>query len=270
VAEQVDVGAGAEHAALAAGQHHRLDLRRLEADAVTQRAGLLYQLTPAVGLFANASTSFKPNNGLDRSDRPFDPEQGIGYEAGVKLDLLDNRLNATLAAFHLTKENVLSADPVDASFQAAAGEARSQGFDLQLSGQLSDALRVIGAFAFIDAEVTKGDAALPAGSRLLGVARQSGSLLGVYEFQDGWLRGADLGAAATYVGDRSGQTGSNFTLPAYHTLDLLTHYPLSPRVKVGAHLNNLFDEKYYERSYSNLWVMPGEPRNLSFNLTVDL
>jgi iron complex outermembrane receptor protein len=66
---------------------------------------------------------------------------------------------------------------------------------------------VIGAFAFIDAEVTKGDKSLPTGSRLLGVARQSGSLLGVYEFQDGWLRGADAGAALTYVGDRSGQAG---------------------------------------------------------------
>lgn len=239
-------------------------------DALTQRIGLLYQLTPAVGLFANASTSFKPNNGLDSSSRAFDPEEGIGYEAGVKLELLDDRLSATLAAFHLTKQNVLTADPADASFQTAAGEARSQGFDLQVSGQLSDALRVIGAFAFIDAEVSKGDKTLPAGSRLLGVARQSGSLLGVYEFQDGWLRGADLGAALTYVGDRSGQAGSNFELPAYHTLDLLAHYAFSPRVKVGAHLNNLFDETYYERSYSNLWVTPGEPRNLSFNLTVDL
>lgn len=239
-------------------------------DALTQRAGLLYQLTPAVGLFANASTSFKPNNGLDRNGRPFDPEQGIGYETGLKLELLDDRLSATVAAFHLTKENVLTADPLDASFQTAAGEARSQGFDLQLSGQLTDALRVIGAFAFIDAEVTKGDEALPAGSRLLGVARQSGSLLGVYEFQNGWLRGSDVGAAFTYVGDRSGQAGSDFSLPAYHTVDLLAHYPINPRIKVGAHLNNLFDEKYYERSYSNLWVMPGEPRNFSLNLTIDL
>ena len=239
-------------------------------DAITQRVGLLYQLTPAVALFANTSTSFKPNNGLDRNDRAFDPEQGIGYEAGLKLDLLDDRLSATLAAFHLTKENVLTADPVDASFQAAAGEARSQGFDLQVSGQLSDALRLIGAFAFINAEVTDGDQALPPGSRLLGVAQQSGSLLGVYEFQDGWLRGSDIGAAFNYVGDRSGQAGSDFSLPAYHTVDLLAHYAFSPRIKVGANLNNLLDEKYYERSYSNLWVMPGEPRNLSVNLTVDL
>lgn len=239
-------------------------------DALTQRLGLLYQLTPQLGLFANASTSFKPNNGLDSNGRSFDPEEGLGYEAGIKLQLLDDRLGATLAAFHLSKENVLTADPLDPAFQVAAGEARSQGFDLQLSGQVSDALRVIGALAFIDAEVTEGDANLPAGSRLLGVAKRSGSLLAVYDFQHGWLRGADVGAAYTYVGDRSGESASDFQLPSYQTLDLLAHYRVSERLKLGAQLNNLFDEKYYERSYSSLWVMPGEPRNLSFNLSLDL
>jgi iron complex outermembrane receptor protein len=239
-------------------------------DALTQRLGLLYQFTPSVGLFANASTSFKPNNGLDRNGGSFDPEEGIGYETGIKLDLLDDRLSATLAAFHLTKENVLTADPLDPAFQAVAGEARSRGFDLQLSGRLSEAVRLIGAFAWIDAEVTEGDANLPAGSRLLGVAKRSGSLLAVYEFQDGWLRGSDVGAAYTYVGDRSGESGSDFQLPAYQTLDLLAHYRVNEHLKLGAQLNNLFDEKYYERAYSSLWVMPGEPRNLSFNLSLDL
>ncbi|GIZ11587.1 TonB-dependent receptor [Pseudomonas sp. NCCP-436] len=239
-------------------------------DALTYRLGLLYQLTPQLGLFANASTSLKPNNGLDSSNASFDPEEGIGYEAGVKLDLLDDRLSATLAAFHLTKENVLTADPRDPAFQSTAGEARSQGFDLQLSGQLNDALRVIGAFAYIDAKVIKGDASLPPGSRLLGVAKRSGSLLAVYEFQNGWLRGSDVGVAYTYVGDRSGESGSDFQLPAYQTVDLLAHYRVNERLRLGAQLNNLFDEKYYERSYSSLWVTPGEPRNLSFNLTLDL
>lgn len=44
---------------------------------------------------------------------------------------------------------------------------------------------MIGAYAYIDAEVTKGDAALPKGSDLLGIARNSGSLMGVYEFRTG-------------------------------------------------------------------------------------
>ena len=54
-----------------------------------------------------------------------------------------------------------------------------------MTGQVTDAVRVIGAFAYIDAEVTQGDEVIPTGSRILGVAKRSGSLLGVYEFQDG-------------------------------------------------------------------------------------
>ncbi|PQZ86594.1 MULTISPECIES: TonB-dependent siderophore receptor [Pseudomonas] len=238
-------------------------------DALTQRAGLLYQLTPEVGVFANASTSFKPNSGLDANGKTFKPEEGVGYEVGIKSELFDDRLSTTLAAFHIEKENVLALDPAT-NTSRAMGKARSQGLDLQLTGQVTDAIRVIGAFAYIDAEVTKGDRAIPAGSRILGVAKRSGSLLGVYEFQDGVLRGSDLGAAFTYVGDRSGEAGTQFELPAYHTVDLLAHYKATENVTVGLNLNNLFDEKYYERSYSNYWISPGEPRNLTVSLTLNL
>lgn len=238
-------------------------------DALTQRAGLLYQLTPHVGVFANASTSFKPNSGLSADKQPFKPEEGVGYEVGIKSELFDDRLSATLAAFHIEKENVLTLDPAT-NLNRAMGKARSQGFDLQVTGQVTDAVRVIGAFAYIDAAVTKGDKAIPAGSRILGVAKRSGSLLGVYEFQDGALRGSDLGAAFTYVGDRSGEAGGRFELPAYHTVDLLAHYKATQNVTLGLNLNNLFDEQYYERSYSSYWVSPGEPRNLTVSLTLNL
>lgn len=238
-------------------------------DALTQRAGLLYQLTPQVGVFANASTSFKPNNGIDAQGKSFKPEEGVGYEVGIKSELFDERISTTLAAFHIEKQNVLALDPAT-NLNRAMGKARSQGFDLQLSGQVTDAVRVIGALAYIDAKVTKGDKDIPAGSRMLGVAKHSGSLMTVYEFQDGAFKGSDLGAAFTYVGDRSGEAGKRFELPAYHTVDLLAHYKASKNVTVGLNLNNLFDEKYYERAFSNYWVNPGEPRNFTVSLTLNL
>ena len=238
---------------------------------VTGRAGLLYQLTPQVGLFGNVSTTFKPNSGLSRTGQTFDPEEGIGYEAGTKLELFDGRLDATLAAFHIEKKNVLSADPIDPNYSRTSQQVRSQGIDLQVTGQLTDALRLIGSYAYIDAETTKAEQDMPKGSRLAGVARHSGSLLGVYEFQDGWLRGSDIGAAVNYVGDRSGSpTDSGFELPSYTTVDLLAHYKVSEQVTLGVNVNNLFDEKYYERAYDWYWAMPGEPRNVMFSVNYDL
>ncbi|HWT68037.1 MAG TPA: TonB-dependent siderophore receptor [Pseudomonas sp.] len=249
--------------------HTRDSSSRQRQDTLTHRAGLLYQFTPDFGLFANASTSFKPNNGLDATGKSFDPEEGVGYEIGIKSELFDERLSSTLAAFHIEKENVLALDPATDTSRSM-GKARSRGFDLQVAGKISDAVRVIGAFAYIDAEVTQGDQVIPTGSRILGVARQSGSLLGVYEFQDGRWRGSDVGAAFTYVGDRSGEAGGDFELPAYHTVDLLAHYKATDDLTVGLNLNNVFDEKYFERSYSNDWVNPGEPRNFTVSLTLTL
>src|SRR3546814_10094486 len=75
---------------------------------------------------------------------------------------------------------------------------------LQLAGQLTDAIRVIGGYAYVDAEVTR-DNTLARGSRLLNVPRHSGSLLTTYEFLDGDLSGLSLGGAVKYVGDRAGQ-----------------------------------------------------------------
>ena len=72
---------------------------------------------------------------------------------------------------------MLTANPSDPGQNIAAGKARSQGLDMQVAGQLTDAVRLIGAYAYIDAEVTE-DNTLPKGSRLLGIARHSGSLMG--------------------------------------------------------------------------------------------
>ncbi|MFQ6572137.1 TonB-dependent siderophore receptor [Pseudomonas sp. UM16] len=238
-----------------------------EKDVATPRVGLLYQLTPQVGVFANASTSFKPNS-IGTQGQVYKPEKGLGYETGLKLDLFDSRVGATLALFRIDKENVITTDAFGDS--VAAGKARSQGVDLQFSGQLSDAVRVIGAYAYIDAEVTQGDASLPEGSDLLGIPQHSGSLMAVYEFQEGVLQGSDVGVAATYVGDRSGQAGSSFRLPSYSTVDLLAHYKVSEQATVGLNLNNLFDRKYYERGYNAVWNMPGEPRNVSVSLSLTL
>lgn len=236
-------------------------------EEVTPRIGALYQLTPELGLFANASRSFKPNSGADAAQRPFDPERGSGYEAGAKLDLLDGRLGLTFAAFHLTKENVLTADPNDAAFNIAAGEVRSRGFDVQIAGQVSEAVRVIGAYAYVDAEVRR-DNRLEPGTRLLNVPRHSGSLMAVHAFNDGTLRGLELGGVVNYVGERAGDgAGTGFELPAHTTVDLLARYQMSESLSLGLNLNNAFDRRWYERSYNNLWVMPGEPRNLTASLS---
>ena len=238
--------------------------QRLE--EITPRLGVLYQLTNQVGLFANASRSFKPNGGLDASGGTFEPEQGLGYEAGVKVESSDGTSGLTLAVFSIEKENVFTRDPNDSAYQIAAGEVRSRGLDLQFAGQVSPSLRVIAGYAYIDAQVER-DSTLRPGARLLNVPRHNAGLLMVYQWSEGRFANLETGAAVTHVGERSGEvTDSGFELPSYTRVDLLARYPLSDQAELQVNLDNLFDRVYYERSYSNLWVYPGAPRNLTVAL----
>jgi len=239
-------------------------------DVAIPRAGLVYKWMPEVALFASVGSSFKPN-GSNGAGGALKPEKGFGYESGIKLDLLESRLGATLAAFYIEKKNLSQQDLTDpnGARRIAAGEARSQGFDMQLSGQLTDGLRVLGSYAFIDAKLTKDNRKGYKGARLDNTPRHSGSLLAVYQFQGGAWQGSDMGAAVTYFGERLTSTGGTpLSMPAYATLDLLGHWQATADLTLGVNLNNLFDRQYVERSLNNVWYLPGEPRNLNLSATL--
>lgn len=240
-------------------------------NAASPRLGAIYDLTESLAVYANASRSFKPNRGADRSSQAFDPEEGIAYETGIKY-LPAHDLSVTAALFHITKENVLTADPLDSNYQIAAGEVRSRGFDLSVAGNVTPQWRVIGGYAYVDAEVTKSNAAtLPVGSRLANVPRHSFNLLDTYEFDSGALDGLGLGVGMKHVGSRKGSTSSTaFDMGAYTVVDLLAYYPLTERVRLNLNLDNVFNEEYDERAWGNIWAYPGAPRTLQAGISIEL
>jgi len=241
-------------------------------NAVSPRFGLIYDLTEELAVYANTSRSFKPNRGADRSSQAFDPEKGIAHEVGIKYERPEHDLSVTAALFHITKENVLTSDPLDSNYQVAAGEARSRGFDISVAGNITPQWRVIGGYAYVDAEVTESSSAsMPTGTRLANVPRHSFNLLDTYEFAEGPLTGLGVGMGVKYVGDRKGgATSTAFDMDAYTTVDLLAYYPLTERVRLNLNLNNLFDEEYEERAWGNIWAYPGAPRTLQAGIAITL
>ncbi|MCM1639692.1 TonB-dependent siderophore receptor, partial [Acinetobacter baumannii] len=124
-------------------------------DAFIPRLGLVYKASDDLSLYGNAAKSFKPNTGASRNGEGFDPEEGTTYELGFKWQALDNMLSIDSAIFYANKENVLTLDPVDSAYKVAAGEVRSRGIELNIAGQITPAWKIIGGYAFTDAEVTK-------------------------------------------------------------------------------------------------------------------
>ncbi|PYC41368.1 TonB-dependent siderophore receptor [Pseudomonas protegens] len=239
-------------------------------NAVTPRIGVSYDLTETLALYADTARSFKPNTGASRLGGGFAPEKGKSYEMGLKWEALDQQFSVDAAIYQIEKRNVLTTDPVDSTFSVAAGEVRSRGFDVNVAGNLTPEWRVIGGYAYVDAEVTK-DNVLRSGTRLLNIPKNSFSLLNMYEFQDGMLKGLGLGSGLRYVDERAGQTANTgFSMGSYTVVDLLGFYKVNDKVRLNLDLKNLFDRDYEEGAFGNVYAYPGAPRTLQVGIAYTL
>lgn len=239
-------------------------------NAVTPRVGLSYDLTDTVAVYADTARSFKPNTGASRQGGGFEPEKGKSYEIGVKWEALDRQLSVDAAIYQIEKRNVLTTDPVDSTFSVAAGEVRSRGLDINVAGNVTPQWRVIGGYAYVDAEVTK-DNVLQSGTRLLNIPKNSFSLLNMYEFQDGELKGLGLGVGAKYVDERAGQTANTaFSMGSYAVADLLSYYKVNDKIRLNLDVKNLFDRDFEEGAFGNVYAYPGEPRTVQVGVSYTL
>jgi len=240
------------------------DERNQKRTGFVPRGGLIYKVTPNTSVFGNAAASFQPN-GMSANGQVLEPEKGLGFEAGLKFDWLDGRLGATVAAFHITKKNISLADPDNPGFRMTAGEAVSKGLDMQVSGQITPAFRLIGAYAYTAAKITKDNRPAFQDGRLANVPRHNVGLMGVYAFE----AGVSTGAALTYRSERLTENGGNLHIPSYTTVDLFARWDVTKDVSVNLNLNNVFD-RWYMATGGGRGGMPGEPFNVKFGVTLTM
>ncbi|MBT0962284.1 TonB-dependent siderophore receptor [Denitromonas iodatirespirans] len=241
--------------------------------AVSPRIGVTYLIDRQWSWYAAAGQSFRPNTGTDANGNAFDPEKGRALETGVKFESADKRLGATLSVFQIDKENVLTGSDPNGVFSIAAGEVRSRGIEFDLSGKLSQNLRVSASYAWLDTEVTKdtggavdwwtGQVVNLEGKPLANVPTHSASLFAMWEapLADGGLWGA--GGGVTHIGERSGNYIDTFTLPAYTTVKLSAYWQMVRQLRLTLSVENLFDREYIASSYDRSWLTPGEPRTVT-------
>ncbi|MBJ6351148.1 MULTISPECIES: TonB-dependent siderophore receptor [Acinetobacter] len=237
-------------------------------DAFIPRLGLVFKARDDLSIYSNAAKSFKPNTGASHNGEGFDPEEGMAYELGFKWQALDNMLSVDSAIFYANKENVLTDDPLypNQNKKVTAGEVRSQGIELNIAGQITPAWKIIGGYAYTDAEVTK-DNTLQKGTALANIPKNSFNLLNIYEFQNGPLQGLGLGINQKYIDKRAGQTAnSTYTMKGYAVTDLVSYYQATPKLRINLDLKNLFDKVYDESAFS-LYAYPGESRTVQVGMS---
>ncbi|NJA07427.1 TonB-dependent receptor [Methylococcaceae bacterium WWC4] len=216
-------------------------------DHFSPRVGVTFQPWSWLAVYGNFVESFGTNNGRSQTGEIFDPQTATQFESGIKTEWFDGRLTSTLAYYHLTKSNVLTPAGNGQPFQVPIGKARSQGLELDVSGQITDTLSLIGNYAYTDTRITNDNEGNE-GKRLPFVPEHSGSLWLKYAFQQAPLQGFSLGAGLYAASERTGDRANSYWDGSYARLDLLGAY----RHKIGkSHLtaqlniNNVADTKSF-------------------------
>ncbi|WNB75753.1 TonB-dependent siderophore receptor [Methylomonas koyamae] len=243
-------------------------LNEATAEKFSPRLGLTYQPVKWLSFFANWTEALGATNGRSSTGQPLPSELAEQFEGGVKTEFFDGRLIASLAAYELTKNNVLTDDTstVDPFDQIAIGQSRSHGLEFDFSGELTEKWKVIGSYAYTDVRILKdsgqfGSAPL-AGNRLPNAPEHSASLWTSYDLTDGFK----IGTGAYIAGKRQANTANNWQLPGYVRWDAMAAYQWhigKSRMTAQVNVNNILDKRYYayadEFGHPRFDAMPGEP-----------
>lgn len=222
-------------------------------DRVTWRVGALYLFDNGLAPYASYSTSFLPNTGTQAPQRgggTFEPTTGEQYEVGVKFQPPGLNSFVQLAAYHITQQNVLTRDPTYLTYNVPQGEIRSRGIELEGRASLTSNLDLIGAYSYIDAEITKSNNPGVAGSRVPQVPNHIASGWANYSFHEGPLRGLSLGGGARYLSSTYGNDTNTFKVDAVTLFDAALRYDLGARferaqgVELAVNASNIADKDY--------------------------
>jgi iron complex outermembrane receptor protein len=221
--------------------------------AFTYRAGLLYHFDNGVAPYVSYATSFLPVLSTDFFGQPFLPQTGKQYEVGVKYQPPGWRAFVTVAAFDLTRQNVLTTDPdpTHQFSQVQTGEIRSRGLEVEAVASLSSELNLRAAYTYLDTKIT-ADNDGNVGKTPYGVPRHSFAFWADYTIRGGTFNGLGFGAGVRYIGETFGTDANTYTigdntypfiLPSVTLADAAIHYDWG-QFRFAVNAKNIFDREY--------------------------
>ncbi len=246
------------------------DILSRKDDLVSPRAGLIIKPVTQLSLYGNYSVSYLPSSGdqfssLTTITQQVKPEKFTNYEIGVKWDI--NRSFAfTSAIYQLDRTNTRATDPSDPTRIIQTGRTRTDGFEIGLNGSITKAWSVAGGYAYQDASIRSATTAAAAGAQVAQVPHHNFSWWTKCQI----LPKLGVGLGVIYRSDMFAAIDNTVTVPGYTRADAAVYYSLTPKWRLQANIENLFNRKYYVNADSNTNISPGSSRVLRIALTAKL
>ncbi len=235
-------------------------------DNTTWRVGAVYQPTKAISLYAQYSTGVDPLGTLTTysgGQVQFSHATGNQVEVGAKASFLDGRGTATVAAYRIVKNGLLSQHTINDPIEQV-GQRSSQGIEATIS------LDLVGGFG-IDANGTILDAKFD--DFISGTTNYNGKTPpnAAEEAANLWLRWdatsqIQARAGLRYVDPTYSDNRNEHRIPGYATVDATLSYAITPNIALDVHAYNLLDKDYAVTTYSDdQWIL-GRPQSFDVSL----
>ena len=261
-------------------------------DAFTPKAAVNYHIGENLTTYATVSTGFK-SGGFQGSaptevaaTTPFDEETVTNFELGLKGTVLDNTLRFSVAAFYTQYDDlqvlVQTVQPGGLPgplLTQNAGEAESQGIELDAQWQLHEYWQLAGTYAYLDTEYTQLDGGLKPneGNNLRNAPENAVSLSVIFDYP---LNSGRINARADYTyKDTAYQDIQNREEAAMDSYDLvnlrLAYASENEKWELAGWVKNATDEEYMLHNFTmnpglSQNITPAPPRTYGATLTWNL
>ncbi|MFH0226878.1 TonB-dependent siderophore receptor [Vibrio furnissii] len=236
---------------------------------MSYRLGSTYRINDQWHPYAVVATGFVPQDVSDQAESnggPFDPEESLMYETGVRTYWLDNALNVNVALYHIIKENILQTDPDDDTRSVAYGKVRSQGVEVDMLADLTDNWSANLSYAYNDTRVKEAYDGISGtvGTRFANAPHHQ---LGVWTRYDITAIDSSVGFGADHVSEQYNQSGQ--TVKAFTVFDA-SWQTRWQQWQFQLNVKNLFDKKYAVSGFiDRTGSFPGEQRRLYLTASYD-
>lgn len=247
------------------------DLSKTDVDhEITPYAGVVYDLTENLSAYASYTEIFLPQSVRDRSGQQLEPIIGESSEAGLKAEFYEGRLNASAAVFQIKQDNlgqnsgqlIDPADPMGGFAYEATDGATSEGFELEVSGELAPGWNLSAGYTQFDVEDADGQAVNTRFPTRLLRTFTSYRLPGAFNKLTigGGVNWQD--SIYTYAANPAGNP-EKIEQDAYALVNLMARYEISDNLSAQLNANNVTDEKYFDIFDAYGALTYGAPRSLT-------
>lgn len=278
---------------------HQIDLinksERSKQDelAFTYKAGLVYEPTNDLSLYASVSNFFKPNRTVYNGDyiylnangheftpgegsEFFSPETGFQVEGGIKYNL-NRKLQVNASTFYIAQNNIvenLGNSSDNRRVYGQVGKVDSKGFDVETIFLPFDGFKLIAGYGKTIAkyrEFAANDYSTSSrrGNEVSYAPEDKVYSWAYYSVPSGFFSGLSVGAGANYTGNVFTESSNNYSLPGYTLIDASLAYAIG-NAYLKLNVYNLADKEYFSNTVYSTQYIPGPSRNFKLTLGITI